>query len=60
MRYFIALGCMIGFVAMCVLALIHVFYEMWRDRPYAASDSSAGSARSRSRNGFSLRFPMGR
>lgn len=40
MRYFIALGCSIGFVAMCILGLVHVLYEMWQHGPYSASDPS--------------------
>jgi hypothetical protein len=43
MRYFIALGCLIGFVAMCVLGLIQVLHAMWRHGPYSASDSPAAS-----------------
>lgn len=38
MRYMIAFGCLIGLVSMCILALIHVLYEMWRHGSYADSD----------------------
>jgi len=39
MHDFIAVGCLIGFVAMCILAVIHVLHEMWRDGPCPDSDS---------------------
>jgi hypothetical protein len=39
MHNFIAVGCLIGFVAMCILAVIHVLYEKWREGPYSDSDS---------------------
>jgi hypothetical protein len=41
MSYFIAIGCLIGFVAMCILALIHILYAMWQHGPYSPSDSPA-------------------
>jgi hypothetical protein len=41
MQYFIALACLIGFVAMCILGLTHVLYAMWQQGPYSASDSPA-------------------
>jgi hypothetical protein len=44
MRYFITLGCLIGFVAMCILASIHILYAMWQHGPYSTSDSPAGTS----------------
>jgi hypothetical protein len=44
MRYFIALGCLIGFVAMCIFALIHVLCAMWQHGPYSASDSPTSAS----------------
>ncbi len=39
MRYAIEFGCLIGVVSMCIVALTHVLYEMWRHGPYSESDS---------------------
>ncbi len=48
MRYVIAFGCLLGFLSMCVLAVIHVLYEMWRHGPYSDSDPpSCGASRER-------------
>jgi hypothetical protein len=39
MRFAIAFGCLLGFVALCILALVHVIHELWLHRADATPDT---------------------